>query len=311
MPESSRSGWNSAGGGVCLRNQPSPKHAMTRTSILINNYNNAPYLRECVDSALAQTRPAGEVIVYDDGSDDGSIAILRGYGRRIALIEGARASARGNLDNQAHAVAEAFRRSAGELVFLLDGDDVFLPGKIERYTAAFEASPVETVAVQATSIMIDERGITRGRRANALPPGADYRAATYAHNDVDFYQPTSALAFRRDFLAKILSFAAYEAEGVGLAIDTRIAILAPLYGKVLALEEPLTAWRRHSRSHSVQNKTRMADETLKRARYFNTFCRAHGFPTISLWRNTRFYKQLARRIAPDFVGDAFARVETG
>jgi glycosyltransferase involved in cell wall biosynthesis len=45
--------------------------------ILIDNYNNGPWLRACVDSALDQTRPADEVIVYDDGSNDDSRAILR------------------------------------------------------------------------------------------------------------------------------------------------------------------------------------------------------------------------------------------
>jgi hypothetical protein len=39
-------------------------------SVLINNHNYGPYLRECVESVLAQTRPPDEVIVVDNGSDD-------------------------------------------------------------------------------------------------------------------------------------------------------------------------------------------------------------------------------------------------
>ncbi|MDR2463069.1 MAG: glycosyltransferase [Verrucomicrobiales bacterium] len=46
-------------------------------SVLINNYNYRPFLRECVDSALARTLPAHEIIIVDDGSTDNSLAVLR------------------------------------------------------------------------------------------------------------------------------------------------------------------------------------------------------------------------------------------
>lgn len=280
-----------------------------RTSVLINNYNNAPFLRECLDSALSQTPVPDEVIVYDDGSDDGSLAILRDYAARgrITLIEGARTTYPLEREHQAHAVAEAFRRSTGKLVFILDADDVFLPGKIECYAKACATNP-GAVVVQSPVFLINEHGARLGLRANALPPRADYRAATYARNDVDFYQPTSALAFDRDFLAEVLPRAVDFSDGINLAIDTRIVILAPLFGKVASLGEPLTLWRRHMQSHSVQNKTRMFDETLKRARYFNAVCRARGFPQIAPWRNPRLYRQFARRVLPAFAGDTLARL---
>ncbi|MEO6005158.1 MAG: glycosyltransferase family 2 protein [Opitutus sp.] len=90
---------------------------MRTTSILINNYNNAPYLRACVDSALGQTVPADEVIVYDDGSSDESRAILRSYGSRIILIEGTHQPSIPSRENQANAVYRALERSSGDWLF--------------------------------------------------------------------------------------------------------------------------------------------------------------------------------------------------
>ena len=46
-------------------------------SVIIPSFNHAPYLRECVDSVLAQDHPQLEVIVVDDGSSDGSVQILQ------------------------------------------------------------------------------------------------------------------------------------------------------------------------------------------------------------------------------------------
>lgn len=279
-----------------------------RTSVLINNYNHKPFLRECVDSVLAQAPAPGEVIVYDDGSTDGSVALLRDYAARgrITLIEGAHAAAYPiGHEHQARAIAGAFLRSTGEIIFLLDGDDVFCPGKIAACLAAFKNVP-RSVLVQTAVTLIDSHGARLGRRGHPLPSGADYRAATYARNDVDFYQSTSAFAFRREFFVNVLPSALNFSDGIDIAMDMRLVILAPLFGDVVALDEPLTLWRRHMRSHSVQNIPRLYHETLKRARYFNAFCRARGLPRIFPARNPRLYRQLVRRLLPEFAGNALA-----
>ncbi|MEO6001890.1 MAG: glycosyltransferase, partial [Opitutus sp.] len=78
------------------------------TSILINNYNNARYIRACIDSVLSQTVPVDEVIVYDDGSTDENVEILRSYGDRIILIEGEHNATLPSRENQSNAVYRAF-----------------------------------------------------------------------------------------------------------------------------------------------------------------------------------------------------------
>src|ERR1700712_2703863 len=104
-------------------------------SIVITSYNYGRYLRECIDSALAQTHYPREVIVIDDGSSDDSPDIIRSYGDRIRSVmkknEGPASS--WNL---------GFSMSHGPLVCFLDSDDALLPGAIEAALPSFAEEQV-------------------------------------------------------------------------------------------------------------------------------------------------------------------------
>lgn len=97
-------------------------------SILIPCCNAEAWIRQCVESALNQTYPHKQVIVVDDGSADGSLAVLRSFGDAIQLETGPNrggGAARNRL----------LSLSAGEWLSYLDADDYLLPEKIERQVA--------------------------------------------------------------------------------------------------------------------------------------------------------------------------------
>lgn len=101
-------------------------------SVVIPNYNYAHYLREAIDSVLAQTYSEIEIIVVDDGSKDDSKEILTGYGDRVRTIF---------QQNQGVSAARnnGVKESCGELIAFLDADDAWLPTKIEKQVARFQA----------------------------------------------------------------------------------------------------------------------------------------------------------------------------
>jgi glycosyltransferase involved in cell wall biosynthesis len=106
-------------------------------SILINNHNNGPFLRECLESALGQGRPAEEVIVVDDGSTDGSRQILeQGYGTnpKVKIILQA------NL-GQTAAITRGLESATGDILCLLDADDRYKPNYLAELEAHYEARP--------------------------------------------------------------------------------------------------------------------------------------------------------------------------
>src|SRR5580658_6500060 len=103
-------------------------------SILINNYNYGRFLGEAVRSAIAQSYWNREIIVVDDGSTDNSLPIAQSFGNMIRLI------AKQN-GGQASAFNAGFAASRGQIICLLDADDVFLPGKVERIVEVFRENP--------------------------------------------------------------------------------------------------------------------------------------------------------------------------
>lgn len=97
-------------------------------SVIIPVYNVAPYLRECLDSVRAQTCADWEAVCVDDGSTDGSGAILEDYHRRDARFKVAHRS------NAGVSVARnmALDVISGEWFLFLDGDDLLRPDALER-----------------------------------------------------------------------------------------------------------------------------------------------------------------------------------
>src|SRR4051812_11431339 len=67
---------------MVLQNDP---RANPLVSILIPCYNAEPWIRHCIESALAQTYAPTEVIVADDGSTDGSVSIIESFGPQVRL----------------------------------------------------------------------------------------------------------------------------------------------------------------------------------------------------------------------------------
>lgn len=105
-----------------------------RVSVVIPTYNSAPLVVEAVRSVLAQTRPAAEVLVVDDGSTDDTADRLAGFGSPVRVIRkenGGVSSARNR------GVAEA----TGDLIAFLDADDVWHPRKLEVQLGVLDRHP--------------------------------------------------------------------------------------------------------------------------------------------------------------------------
>jgi glycosyltransferase involved in cell wall biosynthesis len=105
-----------------------------RISVVIPAYDAEPYLAEAIDSVLAQTLPAFELAVVDDGSADRTAEVARAYGDRVHLIRQPRA---GNGAARNAGVAA----TSGEYLAFLDADDRFCPDKLELQMRALDEDP--------------------------------------------------------------------------------------------------------------------------------------------------------------------------
>lgn len=107
-----------------------------RVSVVMAVYNEQRFLAEAVQSVLAQSFADFELLISDDGSTDDTLAIARALAKhdpRIRVLAGERNQGKPFALNRALALHQ------GELIAWLDGDDVMLPGKLERQVAVLEA----------------------------------------------------------------------------------------------------------------------------------------------------------------------------
>ena len=114
---------------------------------IIPAYNAEGFIREAIDSILAQTRSAAEIIVVDDGSKDGTRAVVESYGDRVQFVQQA---------NQGPSVARnrAAHMATSELIAFLDADDAWEPRKLELQMKAFADYP--TAVLSYTSLLMME-----------------------------------------------------------------------------------------------------------------------------------------------------------
>ncbi|MCJ8502417.1 glycosyltransferase family 2 protein [Desulfatitalea alkaliphila] len=120
--------------------------AEPRISVVIPTFNRAGIVTRAINSVLSQTRPPLEVIVVDDGSTDGTAALLERYAGRIRVI---RQPNRGVSAARNRGVAAA----AGEWIALLDSDDAWQQEKLARQVDHLQRHP-ETVICQTEEIWI-------------------------------------------------------------------------------------------------------------------------------------------------------------
>lgn len=134
-------------------------------SVIVPVYDGAAYVAEGVGSALAQTWPAVEVIVVDDGSRDATPAIVDGLALRDPRVR---------VLHQANAGPSAARnagleRARGAYVAFLDADDRLLPDKLADQVAALEADRSVDLVYGDVHYVEDRNGRVWDPRRGAPP----------------------------------------------------------------------------------------------------------------------------------------------
>ena len=122
-------------------------------SVIIPTFNRAIFLREAIDSVLAQTEKNFELIVVDDGSKDATRAVAESYGARVRYFFQANAGA-------SAARNTGIKNARGPFITFLDSDDLWQPKKLARQIAWMQAHP------ELMLCYTDEIWIRHGVRVN-------------------------------------------------------------------------------------------------------------------------------------------------
>jgi glycosyltransferase involved in cell wall biosynthesis len=147
------------------------EHSGITISVVIPAYNAGSLIGETLDSVLAQSRPAHEIIVVDDGSTDDTAEVVRRYGDAVRYL-------RQEKQGLSSARNAGIHAATGDWIALLDSDDVFLPERLRRAADAIEANPRLVVVYSAFDFLYDDgtRSFFPAFPARELWPALRYRS---------------------------------------------------------------------------------------------------------------------------------------
>lgn len=125
-------------------------------SVIINCYNGEKYLREAIDSVVAQTYTNWEIIFWDNQSTDGTRAIVESYNNpKIHYIYAPTHTPLGEARNL------AVEKANGEYINFLDADDIWSPNKLEEQIKLIEPGKCEVVFTPFKIKVMDEGNVNK------------------------------------------------------------------------------------------------------------------------------------------------------
>lgn len=196
-------------------------------SVCIATYNGEKYIRRQLDSILAQIGEKDEVIVSDDSSTDNTVDIIRSYhDERINLFDGQQFhSPIFNFEN-------AIKHTKGDIIFLADQDDNWLPGRVKKALLMHEMG-YDLVLCNTRTVYSDH--IEEGRQNPFSRP--------YWHNLIKPAYVGCTMSFKRELLDKVLPFP----KSIAMH-DLWIGLLGQRNYKCIFVDVPLIEYNRHQES---------------------------------------------------------------
>jgi glycosyltransferase involved in cell wall biosynthesis len=265
---------------------PGPK-----VSVIVPIYNQAPFIRETLDSALAQDYANLELVLSDDGSTDGTTDILREYeGRhpeRVKLVVSERNTG----------IAGSFNRAleahTGAYIAWLGGDDVMLPGKLARQVTVLEGRPDAIGCCHDAEVFDSASGRSYGRFTEVYNGRRGVReGGVELLLDPGYLMLPSTMMVRSSAVG-------------GLRFDARIRVSndwlfdIELFrrGRIVGLDDVLARYRRHER-----NVTSQTADALEEALVVLTIAEA---------RYPELHRQIRLRRVASIFGEASRRWRSG
>lgn len=200
-------------------------------SVILTSYNQGQWLRQAIESVIAQTFGDWELLVVDNGSTDDSPAIVESYRTHPNI----RVTRHGR--NEPHTVISnaAIRQSRGRYISFLYSDDYYLPAKLERQVPAFDALDARYGVIYSAGYRLMPDGELRPVPCAAL----DGDVLEPLVRQEQFFMPISPLV-RREALLRYPFNESIFMEGEG--IFTKLALGYHFH----PLPEPLAVMRDHA-----------------------------------------------------------------
>ncbi|MGH6658586.1 MAG: glycosyltransferase [Sphingomicrobium sp.] len=208
---------------------------MTRISIALATYNGVPFLQEQLDSYRSQERLPDELVVGDDGSTDGTRAILERFAKAapfpVKLLDGP--SSGGIAAN----FERVIRACSGDLILLSDQDDIWFASKIATVELAMAGAP-DILALHHDEWLMDS---ATGERLPLTFNQRARRSGIWEH----LLYVGNCTAMRNRLLPIVLPIPG------AFGFDEWLSLVPEALGARLVIEQQLQLWRRHAANSST------------------------------------------------------------
>jgi len=196
-------------------------------SILITNYNKSRYLKKTISSCLSQNFDNKEILVFDDCSTDNSLKILNKF-KKIKVIRNKKKKFKSGPLNQIYGLNELFKISKGNIIFLLDSDDMFRKNKLFEISKIFKKN-------KKINFIQDTPLISLFKKRMLL------KKKKYFFSIWPSFFPTSCITFERSFFQNFLKVLRKN-EFPNLEIDARLSIYAHIRKQFFLTKKCLTIY---------------------------------------------------------------------
>ena len=199
-----------------------------KISVAIPSFNQGQYIEDTITSILDQGYPDVELFVFDGGSTDTTVDVLKKYERHLAFWVSEKDK------GQTDAINKGLRRATGQIVAYLNSDDFFLPNALNYVAQAYLAHP-NAGLYTGNGIIVD------GRKEKPRPymRQIGYTYESLLRGSCYLLQPSTFI--NRKAWEKIGEFD----EKLRFAMDLDYWLRVGREFEVILLNEPLSAWRMH------------------------------------------------------------------
>ena len=245
-----------------------------KASIVIANFNNAKFIKECIESLNSQTYKDLEIIFFDDNSKDNSLEIIKEF-KNVIVIKNTIQTSFGSL-NQINAFKKAIELTTGEIIFFLDSDDYFHKNKIEKIISKFSDDKNKMIIFDYPIILNKNREILKKKKNSIFQSYWGY------------IHPTSCISIRKNFVKKVFESISGN-KFTDIWFDLRILLFAKYLHNYNVIDDNLTYYRQTEGNVSSKFSKYSKKWWKRRGEAHNYYINFMNNNNLKIQKNLDFY----------------------
>ncbi len=222
-----------------------------KVSIITPSFNQAGFLESTIKSVLDQHYSKLEYQIFDGGSRDGSLEIIKMYSDKLSYWEIKK-------DNgQSHAVNKGFERASGDILSWINSDDIINQGSIHKIVTVFNNPEIKWLTGDCE--VIDEKGKIIGYYRSELPNSSFHWLNMFVRGySCSIIQPSTF--WRREVINSVGNLN----ESLHYSFDHEFFYrVYKAFGPPFVINEPLSQFRLHDQSKTNSKESKFRRENMK------------------------------------------------